>query len=311
MNSPTEAAARRSPWNRRQFITASLAATLANSIKSPAATQELLIDSHVHVWKHDPAFPFAPGAHPPVEDATPETLLSLMQANNVARTVIIQVSHYRWDNSYLAAVLKQYPKQFQGVCRVNPEDPAAPDQLTHLTQQQGFHGVRLSPAAGPEGDWIRGPLMPPLWRRAAELKIPMTLLTPVTRLPDLVPLIEQNPDLIVVIDHMADCPLNQPDQLKLLLDLARYPKVYVKISHTWSLSTQPFPYPDAAIQVKRLYDTFGSQRLMWGTDWPISLKQLPYAQAVALYRDHLDFIPTKDRQQILSKTVQQVWPFDL
>jgi len=79
----------------------------------------------------------------------------------------------------------------------------------------------------------------------------------------------------------------------------------------WSLSKQAYPYPDAAVQVKRLYDTFGPRRLMWGTDWPISLKQLPYDKAVALYRDHLDFLPATDREQILSKTVQQVWPFNL
>ncbi len=296
-------------WNRRRFIAASIASSAIGSFAA-APTSPLLIDSHVHVWKHDPAFPFAPGAHPPAEDASPETLLELMQANRVARTVLIQVSHYRWDNSYLASVLKQYPGKFHGVCRVNPEDPVAPDHLTQLTQQ-GFHGVRLSPIAGAEGDWIRGPLMPPLWRRCAELKVPMTILTPVTRLPDLVPLIEQNPGLIVVIDHMADCPLDRPDELQLLVALARYPKVFVKISHMWSLSRESFPYRDADAQVKRLNDTFGSKRLMWGTDWPICLKQLPYDKAVALFRAHLDFLPATDREQILSKTVQQVWSFGL
>jgi L-fuconolactonase len=297
-------------WNRRRFIAASIASSTIASLPLAAATSPLLIDSHVHVWKHDPAFPFAQGAHPPAEDASPEALLNLMQANHVARTVLIQVSHYRWDNSYLASVLKQYPRQFHGVCRVNPEDPAAPDHLTQLTQQ-GLHGVRLSPTAGAEGDWIRGPLMPPLWHRCAELKVPMTILTPVTRLPDLVPLIEQNPSVLVVIDHMADCPLDRPDQLQLLLALARYPTVFVKISHMWSLSQQPFPYRDADTQVKSLYDTFGPKRLMWGTDWPISLKQLSYAQAVLLFRDHLDFLPSSDREQILSKTVQEIWPFGL
>jgi L-fuconolactonase len=299
----------RSMWNRRRFIAASIASSFSSS-PALSAAGPLLIDSHVHVWKHDPAFPFAEGAHPPPDDASAETLLGLMQANQVARTVLIQVIHYRWNNNYLASVLKRHPGKFHGVCRVNPEDPAAPDHLTQLTQQ-GFHGVRLSPAAGIEGDWIRGSLMPPLWRRCAELKVPMTILAPVTRLPDLMPLIEHNPDLTVVIDHMADCPLDRPDQLQMLLALARYPRVFIKISHMWSLSRQPFPYPDAATQVKRLYDTFGSQRLMWGTDWPISLKQLPYDKAVALYRDHLDFLPRNHREQILSKTVQLVWPFGL
>ena len=232
-----------------------------------------------------------------------------MEANGVSRTVIIQVIHYRWDNSYLADVLRRYPLSFRGVCRVNPEDPRAPDQLSRLTEEQGFHGVRISPAAAADGDWIRGPLMPPLWKRCAQLKVPMTVLAPVTRLPDLVPLIEQNPELIVVIDHMADCPLDQPDKLNLLMALARYPTVFVKISHMWSLSKQAYPYPDAAEQVKQLYHRFGAKHLMWGTDWPICLKQLSYAQAVDLFRNHLDFIPYEDHEQILYKTVQTVWPF--
>jgi predicted TIM-barrel fold metal-dependent hydrolase len=234
-----------------------------------------------------------------------------MHANDVSRTVIIQVIHYKWDNAYLASVLKRYPRTFHGVCRVNPEDPTAPDQLSRLTEEQGFRGVRLSPAAGPAGDWITGPLMPPLWRRCAQLKVPMTLLIPVTRLPQVDPLIEANPDLQIVIDHMADSPLDHPEQLDLLIALARYPHLFVKISHAWSLSAQPYPYPDAIAQIQRLYKTFGAKRLMAGTDWPISLPKQPYAQTVAFYRDHLGFLPPQDHVQILSKTVQEVWPFGI
>jgi predicted TIM-barrel fold metal-dependent hydrolase len=299
--------------NRRQFIATS-AASAAAALAPRALTQPApvpFIDSHVHVWKTDPSFPFAAGVHPSPQDASAEMLLDLMHANNVSRTVCIQVIHYKWDNSYLASVLKRYPRDFHGVCRVNPEDPTAPDQLRQLTEEQGFSGVRLSPAAGPGGDWITGPLMPPLWRRCAQLKVPMTLLIPATRLPQIHPLIEANPDLQVVIDHMADTPLDHPEQLELLLALAQYPHIFVKISHMWSLSRQAYPYADAAVQVKRLYDVFGVKRLMAGTDWPISLPKQSYAQTVALYRDHFDFIPAQDHAQIFSKTVQQVWPFGI
>jgi L-fuconolactonase len=292
--------------NRRAFLATPLVAALPAQTPKP-----LVIDSHVHVWKHDPAFPFAREAHPPAEDASAEMLLDLMKANGVARTVIIQVIHYRWDNSYLADVLKRYPQQFRGVCRVNPEDPAAPDQLSRLTEEQAFHGVRLSPSGNADGDWIRGSKMPPLWKRCAQLRVPMTVLAPVTRMPEIAPLIEQNPELTVVIDHMADSPLNQPDKLEPLLALARYPKVFVEISHMWSLSKQAYPFADSQVQVKRLQEKFGAHRLMWGTDWPISLKQVTYAQAVELFRDHLGFFSKDDREWMLGKTVQQVWPFGL
>lgn len=295
-------------WTRREFVAAStaIAVTSRMAAQSPPIP---FIDSHVHVWKTDPAFPFAAGAHPSPPDAPVETLLDLMHANDVARTVIIQVIHYKWDNSYLASVLKRYPKTFHGVCRVNPEDLDAPDQLKRMVEEQGFRGVRLSPSATAAGDWIKGPLMPPLWRRCAQLKVPMTLLIPVTRLPEVHPLIEANSDLQVVIDHMADSPVEHPEQLDLLLALARYPKVFVKISHMWSLSAQAYPYPDAMAQVKRLYEVFGAKRLMAGTDWPISLPKQTYAQTVALYRDHLGFASPQDHVQMLSKTVQEVWPF--
>jgi predicted TIM-barrel fold metal-dependent hydrolase len=263
------------------------------------------------LWKHDAQFPFAAGAKVPTEDASAEMLLALMKANGVARTVLIQVIHYKWDNRYLADVLRRYPGMFRGVCRVNPEDAGAPDELSKLTEEQGFHGVRLSPGGGTEGDWIRGPLMPTLWRRCAELKVPMTVLAPVTRIPDLVPLIEANPELTVVVDHMADSPLGEPKKLEMLLALARYPRVFVKISHLWSLSKQAYAYADAWVQVKRLYDGFGAERLMWGTDWPVSLKELRYGKAVELYRDGMGWLPDRDRKQILSKTVQEVWPFGL
>ena len=82
-----------------------------------------IIDPHVHVWKHDPAFPFAEGARVPERDAAPETLLELMKANGVARTVIIQVIHYKYDNRYLASVLKRFPRY---VSRRLPRGSAGP-----------------------------------------------------------------------------------------------------------------------------------------------------------------------------------------
>jgi len=294
---------------RRSFLSLSLQSVLA-SAGPTSADAASVIDSHVHVWEHRQDFPFAEGAKPPAYDNSADDLLKLMHTNGVARTVLIQVIHYRWDNHYLIDVLRRYPGKFHGVCRVNPEDPAAPDHLSQLTEQ-GCHGVRLSPDATAKSDWIRGPLMTPLWQRCAQLRVPMTLLLPASRLPDVMPWIEKNPGLDVVIDHMADVPPDDPKGFQLLLQMARYPRVYVKISHMWSLSRRPYPYPDMAEQVARLRDGFGANRLMWGTDWPIVPDTLSYAQRVALYRDHLGFLTSSERADILYKTVQRVWPFDL
>ncbi|HEY1341038.1 MAG TPA: amidohydrolase family protein [Bryobacteraceae bacterium] len=285
-------------------------ALLAGAGLSPLMADYRILDPHVHVWKHDPKYPFAEGARVPERDATPEMLLDLMKANGVAKTVIIQVIHYRYDNRYLADVLKQYRGMFQGVARVDPADPVAPDHLSRLTEQ-GFRGVRLSPAGNASGDWFRGPLMPPLWKRCHELKVPMTVLAPIGRMPEVGALLEPRPDLTVVIDHMADCPVDQPAELEKLIALKRYPNLFVKVSHTWSLSKQPYPWRDAQEHVQRLHQAFGPERLMWATDWPIveNTAGASYAKALMVVRDEMKFLNADDLRWMLSKTIERVWPF--
>jgi L-fuconolactonase len=290
--------------NRREFAFAGLAMAVPG-----AASKYGIVDAQIHVWTNDPQYPWAPGTrNPPKEDRTPAMALELMKANGVQRTVIAQYIGYRWDNRYALDSLKKYAPYFRGVCRVDPTDPAAPDQLSHLTEQ-GFHGVRISPSAGADGDWINGPLMPPLWKRAQSLKIPMQVYAPITRMPDLVHLIEQCPDLTVVIDHMADCPIDRPQELEKLIALARYPRVFVKISHTWSISRQPYPWLDAQEYVKRLHAAYGPQRLMWASDWPVDLSLTTYDKALSVVRDDMKFLNAEDKSWILGKTVQRVWPF--
>jgi predicted TIM-barrel fold metal-dependent hydrolase len=293
--------------SRRTLLGAAALGTLMPQISNAADYR--IIDPHVHVWKHDPAFPFAQGAHVPDRDATPETLLGLMKANGVSKTVLIQVIHYRYDNSYVLSVLKHYPGMFQAVCRVDPLDPAAPDHLSQRTAE-GFRGVRISPSGNASGDWFNGPLMPPLWKRCADLKVPMTVLAPIGRMPGVAAQMEKLPDLTVVIDHMADCPVDRPKELEKLIALKRYPNIFVKISHTWSLSKQPYPWLDAQEHVKRLHEAFGPERLMWATDWPIiENSHATYGEALKVVRDDMKFLNDDDRRWMLSKTIERVWPF--
>jgi predicted TIM-barrel fold metal-dependent hydrolase len=269
-----------------------------------------IIDPHVHIWKNDPDFPYAvETVNPPTNDATPEMLLELMQANGVEKTVLVQVIHYRWDNTYTAYALRMYPDKFMGVCRVNPNDQAAPDHLSYWTEQHGFHGVRLSPAPDPSGDWFTGPNMDPIFKRAEELGVPMLILTKPSRLPDLAVLLDRHSDLDVVIDHMADCSPDNAVDVQCLLDMARYPRVYVKISHTWGISRESYPWRDTHDLVKMVYQAFGGRHIMWATDWPVCLDKANYSQTLTVVHDEMNFIGSDDLEWVLGKTALKLWSF--
>ena len=156
-------------------------------------------------------FPWpAENPNPPAEDHTAEELLALMDANGVEKTVLVQVIHYRWDNSYVAHVIKQYPDRFMAVGRINPEDPASPDHMSMWTEEHGLHGMRLSPSRDAAGDWFKGPGMDPIFARAQDLGIPMLILTGASRMPDLARILDRYPDVDCCIDHMARRPSRQP-----------------------------------------------------------------------------------------------------
>ena len=114
--------------------------------------------------------------------------------------------------------------------------------------------------------------MDPIFRRAESLHVPLLLLTRPSRLPDLAARLEKFPELDVVIDHMADC--NPKDEVGIgqLLDLARFPRAYVKISHTWGLSEEPYPWKDTHDLVQRVF-----QPLLRPSNAPVFRRLLRHA----------------------------------
>lgn len=267
----------------------------------------MIIDPHVHVWTDDPAYPTADGLKLPPYDGRVETLLERMNENGVEKTVLVQVIQYRWDNRYTADCLKRYPGTFEGVCRVDPESPSAADDLSKWVTERGFRGVRLSPWVGNDGSWWEG--QEPLWKRADELGVPMCVLTSADHLPDVERWARRFESVQVCIDHMAWPPVDDPGPIENLLSMADLPNVFVKISGVWGVTKEDYPYTDTHANVKRTYDAFGPERLMWGTDWPMSNPKCGYTGALELITKHYDFLNADDREWILRKTVLKLWPF--
>ena len=109
---------------------------------------------------------------------------------------------------------------------------------------------------------------------------------------------------------MADCPVDRPQELDKLIALKRHARTFVKISHTWSLSKQKYPWLDAQELVQAPACDIWSAAIDVGhgladhREFGGDLR----AGADAGARRHA--IPEwEDKQWMLSKTISQVWPF--
>ncbi len=123
----------------------------------------------------------------------------------------------------------------------------------------------------------------------------------------------ENPETILIIDHLGlEQPRDPPPpsepfaDLPKLLDLAKYANIAVKITGACTLSQEPFPYDDIWNPLGRIFDAFGFNRCMWGTDWTRAVNLLTYAQGVEPFR-LTDRLSDDDRADLMGRTLQRVY----
>ncbi|MBT4609150.1 MAG: amidohydrolase family protein [Gemmatimonadetes bacterium] len=267
------------------------------------------VDAHVHVWTDDYGqFPFASGHEPAAAKPTTfhaEDILGHANACGVDRVVLVQMSFYGDDNSYMLKVMGDHPGVFAGIGVVDPTNQAAAQQMKSLAAK-GVCGFRVAARDQPIETWCDGEGFERMFAAAATDRLAICPLIGPAGLPALRRRCEQFPDTPVIIDHMClvggGGSIDAADTAALCA-IAEHEQVMVKVSAFYALGEGKAPYDDLGGLIKRIVDAFGPQRLMWASDAPYQV-QPPheYRPSVDLIATGLDFLSSDDRQQILSTT---------
>jgi len=299
---------------RRSFLAASTAALAGCNLLSGHRNGDW-VDAHVHVWTPDvQKYPLARGfavsdMQPP--SFTPEQLFAHCKPEGVRRIVLIQMSYYQTDNSYMLDMMRAYPGVFSGVAIVDENAAGVAETMRSLVRQ-GVRGFRIHAGSSKNlSGWIGSPGMATLWKTAAELKVSVCPLINPDTLPLIDKMCEWYPDTSVVVDHfarlgMAGTP--KPEEVGNLLRLARHAKTHVKASAFYALGSKKAPYLDMGPLVRQVRDAFGAQRVMWASDCPFQVGHgHNYHNSIALIRDHLDFLSEQDKNWMLRGTADKVF----
>lgn len=320
----------RASISRRGFLQqAGIAAAIAMGAPLTAAEPDrkrFVIDTHMHIWSGDlEKFPFrdsvtrAPVVDPNKTAGTVELLLKEMEEFGVTHCVLVQALFHGWDNAYVAHCLKQHPKRFRAHGLIDPTDPRVADKLEFWMREHHFSGMRFSPIyyIGKD-DWMTSAAHDELWKKADKLGAVFNFFISTPQLPKLEVMVARYPGVRVVIDHLARVDLKQADPLQefqKLLKLAKYPRVYVKVSELSLLSpSKKFPYADTFAWVRRMYDAFGPERLLWGTGFP-GITRDEYGrpglrQELDLIEKEIPFFTAEDRANILGGNATKLWGFE-
>ncbi|MCI8212264.1 hypothetical protein AUC61_22280 [Pseudomonas sp. S25] len=224
------------------------------------------IDGHAHVFSSDLSLT-AGRRYTPDYDATLDAYLRQLRENGLSHGVLVQPSFLGTDNQYLLDALAKAPEQLRGVAVV---DADISREALRQMDEQGIVGIRLNLMGKPLPDFTE-----PGWKR---------LLDEVSALGWHVELhrgVEDIPTLIrglmpfgckIVVDHFGrpDAPLGvDHSAFQALLECGLSGRVWVKVSAIYRLggsAKQNAEFARAALPLLRT--CFGSNRLVWGSDWP-------------------------------------------
>jgi predicted TIM-barrel fold metal-dependent hydrolase len=272
----------------------------------------LTIDAQVHAYERNhPGRPWVGTLAGPAE-VTGDQMVAAMDAVGVDGAILVSpFSMYRYDASYAKEVYAAHPDRFGLVKPVDPTDPAVADTIAEWAAREGAVGIRVFLRDNASTD-PADPAINRVLAVAAKHSLPINLAC-TGRLDQAGGLAARNPNTQLVIDHLGlpqphvpPAPAEPFAALPSLLALAVHDNIAVKVSGACTLSREPFPYRDIWDPLGRVFDAFGFNRCMWGTDWTRAVNLLSYEQGVEAFRV-TDRLSVGEKAALMGETLTKIY----
>jgi len=249
-----------------------------------------IIDAQVHCYERNhPGRPWHAVLTGPPEVTGPDMVKAMDEVGVDGALLVSVYTMYRWDASYAVAVQKAHPDRFGVIKPVNANDPKVQDVIAEWADMPGTVAIRIMMTPEISTD-AADPGINRILAAAAKHDLAVNMLAR-DRLEQLGELAKRNPNTQIVIDHLG---LEQPfvppapkepwKELPHVLKVAENKNVAIKISGACTLSHEKFPYKDIWDPLARIFDAYGLDRCMWGTDWTRAVNLLTYKDGVDSFK---------------------------
>jgi L-fuconolactonase len=270
------------------------------------------IDVQVHCYERNhPGRPWHAVLAGPPEVTGPDMIKAMDEVGVDGALLISVYTMYKWDASYAVSVHKQFPNRFALIKPVDSNDPKVGETIEEWAKMDGTVAVRIMFTPEVSTDPAH-PGINKVLATAGKCGLPVNLMAR-GRLDQVAELAKRHPDTTLVIDHLGlEQPMKPPApkepwvELPKLLALSTHKNIVVKISGACTLSHEPFPYKDIRQPVRRILDTFGLDRCMWGTDWTRAVNLLTFKQGVDAFRAK-DWLSDSDRATLMGGSLSKIY----
>lgn len=278
---------------RRDFLKTSAAAAAFGSGAEAAATTGRIIDCHTHFY--DPTRPEGvpwPGKGTPLfRRVLPDDWMAVAGPHGVTETIVVEASPWVEDNQFLLDLAAK-DQRLLGI--IGNLDPASPDFAANVKRFAAnplYRGIRIASAKAvlPEAAAAYASGLKRLAEHGLVLDINGGPATPGIA----ATLAKQHPDLTVIINHCGnpgDAAKPLPEEWKTgVAAAAAEPNVSCKVSAlVEGVRGEPGTAPADPAYYRPILDTlwgaFGVERLIYGSNWPVSDRGAPYETVIGIVK---------------------------
>lgn len=276
------------------------------------------IDAHQHYWDPDAVHYFWMPPDDPVLSRRycPIDLEPILGRNQFDGSVLVQAAHDPREAAWMLDLADSAPS-ILGV--VAWADLTAPGELPYvldgLQQHAKFKGIRHLVQDEPDANWLlRDDVLAGL-RELARRGIPYDILVKPPQLHVVEPLADKVPNLPVVIDHIAKPYIKDrifDGWAQQMEAIAKIPHVHVKMSGMITEADhQNWTADDLRPYVRHVFNHFGPDRILFGSDWPVCLLAGTWKEVLAAFTQALGPLDQHTRAKMLGENAARFYGLDL
>lgn len=274
-------------------------------------TETPTIDVQVHAYERNhPGRPWSGFLRGPHEVTGDDMVAALDEVGVDGALLVSPYSLYRYDASYILEVYAKHSGRFGLIKPFDPRSEAVADELAEWAGMAGVVGARIMLTADSYESDDSG--LSSILNAAARAGIPVNIMCS-GKLPLLGELARRHPATQIVVDHVGLAQPQEPpapsepfSDLANVVSLAALDNVAIKISGACTLSHQPFPYTDIWEPLAKIFDAFGFDRCMWGTDWTRAIELLTFQQGVEAFRV-TDQLSHTERSTLMGGSLRKIY----
>ena len=279
-----------------------------------------IIDAHHHFWKYTAKeYAWIDDSMAALRrDFLPVDLRATLSNTKVDAAISVQARQSLEETEWLLAIAEQSDFLAGVVGWVPLIEPGVGAILGCYAAHKKLKGVRHIVQGEPNDEFLLRDDFNRGIREVTARGLVYDILIYERHLPVAIEFVDRHPHQRFVLDHIAKPRIrdNAMDPWRAnLRDLARRENVFCKLSgvateadflnltpaNRTRLPSQLRPYMDAALEA------FGPRRIMFGSDWPVCLAAIPYADWFAMVNNAIGGFSESEREWILGKTAEQAY----